>query len=431
MKRLAIIITHPIQYYVPVFQLLAKKCNLKVFYTWGEDCLGPKYDPGFSKVINWDIPLLEGYDYTFLHNISNDKGSHHKNGIINPDIINEIEIFKPNAILVYGWIYHSHRQVLNYFKNKIPIWFRGDSTLLDNKKGLKNWLKKNYLTQLYCKIDKAFYVGTNNKAYFLKYGLKENQLIFAPHAIDNERFAEDRKLESAILRESIGVDKEDILILFAGKLELKKNPELLLEAFVQLDKQNKTDFSTPFEMTRSRRVHLLFVGNGVLEEKLSTSTRLSATSTRLSATSTQLSVTSTQRRGNSKELSVLSTELRKRVHFIDFQNQSQMPVVYQACNLFCLPSQGPGETWGLAINEAMAAGKAILASDRVGCAIDLVQPGINGMIFKANDLMDLTKQLKAVLNNDLAQLGENSKKLIAEWSFEKQVKAILKELDKC
>jgi glycosyltransferase involved in cell wall biosynthesis len=433
MKKLAIVITHPIQYYVPVFQLLAKHCELKVFYSWGEDCLGPKYDPGFGKVINWDIPLLEGYDYTFLNNTSKNKGSHHKNGIINPDIINEIETYKPDAVLVYGWLYHSHRQVLNHFKNKITVWFRGDSTLLDNQKGIKNWLKKIYLTHLYRKIDKAFYVGTNNKAYFNEYGLKEEQLIFAPHAIDNERFAEDRILESAILRESIGVDKEDILILFAGKLESKKNPELLLEAFVQLDKQNNTDFSTSLEMKKSRKVHLLFVGNGVLEERLSTSTKLSVTSTEQNVSSTKHNVSLAELSVTSTKLSVATgdTANKKRVHFMDFQNQSYMPVVYQACDIFCLPSQGPGETWGLAINEAMACGKVILASDKVGCAIDLVQPGINGMIFKADDLMDLTKQLKALLDSDLTQLGENSKKRIAEWTFKKQVKAILKELNKC
>jgi hypothetical protein len=50
-KNLAIIITHPIQYYAPVFQLLAKRCNLKVFYTWGEEVLKDKFDPGFGKII--------------------------------------------------------------------------------------------------------------------------------------------------------------------------------------------------------------------------------------------------------------------------------------------------------------------------------------------------------------------------------------------
>jgi hypothetical protein len=66
MKKLAIVITHPIQYYAPVFKLLheRQKINIMVFYTWGEGEGGAqKFDPGFGKNINWDIPLLEGYPY--------------------------------------------------------------------------------------------------------------------------------------------------------------------------------------------------------------------------------------------------------------------------------------------------------------------------------------------------------------------------------
>ncbi|HEY0579871.1 MAG TPA: hypothetical protein VGC75_04115, partial [Candidatus Nitrosocosmicus sp.] len=87
MKRLAIVSTHPIQYYAPLFQLLASIPGvcLKVFYTWGESSVN-KMDPGFQKQIEWDIPLLEGYEYEFLVNTSDNPGTHHFNGIINPAI---------------------------------------------------------------------------------------------------------------------------------------------------------------------------------------------------------------------------------------------------------------------------------------------------------------------------------------------------------
>ncbi|RYG43910.1 MAG: glycosyltransferase family 1 protein, partial [Chitinophagaceae bacterium] len=83
MKRLAIVVTHPIQYYAPVFQALtaSKQVELKVFYTWGEGSV-KKFDPDFKKVIEWDIPLLEGYAYEFLTNKSSDPGTHHFRGII-------------------------------------------------------------------------------------------------------------------------------------------------------------------------------------------------------------------------------------------------------------------------------------------------------------------------------------------------------------
>lgn len=381
MKKLAIITTHPVQYYAPMFKLLNERGNIgiKVFYTWGEKALD-KYDPGFNKKIEWDIPLLEGYNYEWVKNTSTNPGSHHYRGIINPELISQIEAWQPDAILVYGWAYHSHLKTIRHFKNKIAVWFRGDSTLLDEQSGVKKILKSIFLKWVYKHIDRAFYVGTNNKSYFKKYGVKENQLDFAPHAVDNQRFGIDKSNDAALLRKNLGIAGNDILILYSGKLEEKKSPVLLLEAFLALSNTS---------------LHLLILGNGELEEKL-----------------------------KSKAAGA------PNIHFMDFQNQSVMPVVYQACNLFCLPSKGPGETWGLAVNEAMACGRAVLVSDKVGCAIDLVKNEYNGMIFKNEDLDDLKEKLSRLATSDesLKHYGNNSKKLISNWNFSKIAEEIEKRL---
>ncbi|MXV52815.1 glycosyltransferase [Pedobacter sp. HMF7647] len=415
MKKLAIVTTHPIQYYAPVFRFLAKKANIKVFYTWGEEGNKPKHDPDFGKTIAWDLPLLDGYAYEFLKNTAADPGSHHFKGIQNPEIIHRLKDFKPDAILVYGWSYASHLKVMRYFKGKVPVWFRGDSTLLDESSGLKNIAKSLLLRWVYQHVDKVFYVGTANKAYYLKYGLKESRLVFAPHAIDNNRFSKNRNDEARKLRENLDIKEEDILILFAGKLEPKKDPELLMEAFIKLGngslsplsmtftsrlmgatKEIEVGASTPLSETRS--IRLLFVGNGILEESLK------------------------QKAANSPQKST--------IHFMDFQNQTQMPVVYQACDLFCLPSKGPGETWGLAVNEAMAAGKAVLVSDKVGCSVDLVKNAENGYIFRNGDLADLIDKLALLSNKKvLQQMGRVSNKIIGDWSFKKQVQVFVKELN--
>ncbi len=396
MKKLAIIITHPIQYYVPVFRLLAKQCVLKVFYTWGAAGIEAKHDPGFGKSIAWDLPLLEGYDYELLENVAKEPGSHHGKGIVNPAIIVKLTEFAADVILVYGYSYHSHFRAMRHFKGKIPIWFRGDSTLLDEKPGLKALLKQVYLRWVYSYVDKAFYVGTQNKAYFKKYGLKKNQLIFAPHAIDKERFAEDRKQEGLALRKRLGIEENSTLILFAGKLEPKKNPELLLEAFLKLSNEKRITNNGK----QSNNYHLLFVGNGLLEAKL-------------------------------KQIAKREQQTTKNIHFMDFQNQTQMPVVYQACDIFCLPSQGPGETWGLAVNEAMAAEKAIIVSDKVGCATDLVFDNANGFIFKSNDADDLKEKLGTLFKqpNLIDEFGKQSEQIITNWTFEKQVNTLIKELE--
>jgi glycosyltransferase involved in cell wall biosynthesis len=382
MKKLAIITTHPIQYYAPVFQLLHQRnlIDINVFYTWGEACMN-KFDPGFKKNITWDIPLLDGYPYEWVQNTAIDPGTHHFKGIVNPDLTGQVEAWQPDAILFYGWAFHSHFKAIRYFKNKIPVLFRGDSTLLDGKKGAKSLLKSIYLKWAYKHIDDAFYVGTNNKAYFKKYGIKDSQLSFTPHAVDNDRFAIDKAAEANLIREALGIRDNEILVLFAGKLEDKKSPTLLLNAFLEL---NNTG------------VHLLFLGNGALEAQLKT------------------------KAGDGKN-----------VHFIDFQNQSAMPAMYQASDLFCLPSKGPGETWGLAVNEAMACGKAILVSDKVGCADDLVKENYNGAVFKNENISELSFWLNKLTQSKktLKEYGQNSRTMIKEWNFLKIAEAIENKLN--
>jgi len=416
LKKLAIITTHPIQYYAPVFKLLSEKIQLKVFYTWGEQSMA-KYDQSFGRQIEWDIPLLEGYDYMFLENISKDPGTHHLNGIINPTLIEEVEEFEPDAILIYGWASKSHLKALRFFKGKVPTYFRGDSTLLDQQKSFKSVLRKYFLKWVYSHIDKAFYVGEANKNYFKKYGLKDQQLHFASHAVDNKRFSQGRKAEADRLRQKFGVADQEILILFAGKFEVKKNPSLLLEAFNALDFPN---------------VHLLFVGNGVLEGSLKL--KVERVAGRVEGVAEKMvNERSFDYVQDDKEgrlgfgAGSWGKRVKRRIHFMDFQNQTEMPVVYQACDLFCLPSKGPGETWGLAVNEAMAAGKAVLVSTKVGCAVDLVKPGINGEVFRSNDLDDLMQKLRELTGSKekLTKMGIQSQQIIQSWSFEKQVEAFV------
>jgi len=379
--RLAIIATHPVQYYAPVFKLLQESpdMEIRVFYTWGEKAIA-KFDPGFGHKVDWDIPLLQGYDFDWVSNTASDPGSHHRNGIINPGLIDQINQWQPSALLVFGWAYHSHLKAIRHYHHKLPVYFRGDSTLLDVKPGIRAFLRSVFLKWVYRHIDHAFYVGAHNQAYFKKYGLTDQQLTFAPHAIDNARFSADRKQQALTLRQSLGIADDDILLLFAGKFEEKKSPQLLIDAFLTLNKP---------------AIHLLLVGAGILEIPLKTKASVS-----------------------------------KHIHFMDFQNQSLMPVVYQAADLFCLPSKGPGETWGLAVNEAMAAGIPVLVSNKTGCAADLVTPGVTGAIFDSENFADMTQKLGGLLKDRarLKVLGANAQSKIADWNFDKQVAAILNTL---
>lgn len=370
--RLAIVTTHPIQYNAPWFRLLAQQqgIEVKVFYTWEASQTIAKYDPGFGRVVEWDIPLLDGYEYTFVKNVSANQGSHHFKGIDNPTLNKEIEQWRADAVLVFGWAYKSHLACLRYFKGKIPVLFRGDSTLLDGAGGVKQVVKKVFLTYVYRHIDYALYVGTNNKAYFLAHGVKERQLLYVPHAIENERFADksgEYEKQTEVWKKELGIDGYFTLV-FAGKLEPKKNPEYLLQLAAKLPDEN---------------LRFVFVGNGVLEESLKQ-----------------------------------HSQADKRILFVGFQNQQNMPLVYRLANVFVLPSKGPGETWGLAINEAMACGVPVVASNKTGGAIDLIDG--NGIIINPDDVDAGVRYIKELINDREAEKRqrETSMRLIQRFSFE-------------
>ena len=78
MKKLAIITSHPIQYYAPWFRTLAQDAELsiRVFYLWDVG-MTQSDDPGFQQAIQWDIPLLTGYDFEQVPNASNRPGTNH------------------------------------------------------------------------------------------------------------------------------------------------------------------------------------------------------------------------------------------------------------------------------------------------------------------------------------------------------------------
>jgi len=379
--RLAIVSTHPIQYYAPIFQLLARSASLrvKVFYTWSQVAAGSVADPGFGRAITWDIPLLEGYEYEFVPNVARRPGTDHFWGLRNPTLIRHVGSWNPDAVLVFSWNCASHLAAMRHFKGRTPVFFRGDSTLLDRSSWWRTALRRVVLRWVYRHIDVALAVGSNNRDYFRWCGVPAERIACAPHAIDAKRFSADRvdhDAQAARWRSELAIPAGTRTLVYAGKLIAKKDPLLLLEAF----------------MRASVPGHLVFVGEGTLESEL-------------------------------RERAAGRTD----VHFLPFQNQRAMPAVYRLGDVFVLPSRGPGETWGLALNEAMAAGRPVIASDKVGGARDLITPDGNGWMFESGNLVQLTAVVRTALTRDprtLTEMGAAAELESARWSVEAAARAI-------
>jgi glycosyltransferase involved in cell wall biosynthesis len=373
--RLAIITTHPIQYYAPLFAALSRSSAIhpRVFYTWSQAVGADIADPGFGRVVRWDLPLLSGYEFEVVPNLAKDPGTHHFAGLRNPSLTSAIRAWQADAVLVFGWSSESHLGALRYFKGKIPVLFRGDSHLLDSQRPWRKVARRAFLTWVYRHVDVAIAVGSNNYDYYRWCGLAESRLAFAPHAIDVQRFADPEGIHhrrASQWRQELTIPPDGPVILFAGKMQPKKDPQLLLESFLAADRPG----------------HLVLVGSGELEAALRTRAH---------------------GHGN--------------VHFLPFQNQGAMPAVYRIGDVFALPSRGPGETWGLALNEALACGLPLIAGTQVGAARDLIVPWVNGWLFTSGDGRQLTGVIRDALESGPARLRDMSQaamKESARWSIE-------------
>jgi len=381
MVRLAIVSTHPIQYYAPLFRCLARSAgmSLRVFFTWSQTCNAAVFDPDFGKTITWDVPLLDGYPSEFIPNIAARPGSHHFWGVRSPGLVGAVERWRAEAILIFGWNNYSHLRSMLHFKGRIPVFFRGDSTLLDPRPASRALARRMLLHWIYRHIDVAVAVGSNNRDYFQWCGVPAGRIAVAPHAVDTEHFQDPdgaHAKQADLWRRQLGIPQTDRVVVFAGKMLPKKDPLLLLEAFIRGEAPG----------------HLVFVGNGALESELRA------------------------RAGN-----------RADVHFLPFQNQQAMPAVYRLADIFALPSRGPGETWGLAINEAMACGRAVIASNKVGGARDLVCDRINGWVFEAGNLERLAATIREALTCDTAilrEMGDVAARQSNSWSIEAAARGI-------
>ncbi len=386
MSRLAIILSHPVQYYSPWFRWLRAHTALdfRVFYLW-KFGVTAQHDPQFKATFQWDVDLLSGYESEFVPNVARDPGTHHFRGLDNPALTSRLAAWRPDAVLLFGYNWLSHQHVLWWaWRRGVPLLFRGDSHLLGRRR--PPWIRRQLLRFLYGRFAAITYVGAANRDYFRSLGVPDRKLFFAPHSVDAEHFNPAdpaARAAAAALRNGLGLTGRRV-VLFAGKLAGRKQPVELLEAFLQV--------ATPSDA-------LVFTGDGAEKERLT---------------------------------ALAAAHPGACVRFLPFANQSEMPARYLLADIFVLPSRGHYETWGLAVNEAMHLGVPCLVSDLVGCQRDLVRPGETGWVFPAEDRAALAITLQQALRTppgELARLGRNALATMAGYTYRQTADGLVAALE--
>ena len=105
------------------------------------------------------------------------------------------------------------------------------------------------------------------------------------------------------------------------------------------------------------------------------------------------------------------------VHLENFVQYEDLPALYRRAGALILPSLS--ETWGLVVNEAMAAGLPVLVSNRCGCVPDLVYETCNGFTFDPHNtevLARLMAKIASMQEGERAAMGQASLHIISHWT---------------
>jgi glycosyltransferase involved in cell wall biosynthesis len=266
----------------------------------------------------------------------------------------------------------------------VAVLLRGDSNALQMPAGARGLLKRRVLENLFAKCSGFFAAGSTGVDFYRTYGAPQARIFLNPYCVDNDFFfSEADKLagQKIELKQKLGLPPDLPLIVFCGRLSNIKRPMDLLQAYERA--------------TRKHPAALAYVGDGELRPQLENYIR---------------------ERGLA------------HAHLLGFRNQSQLPSVFAAADVFVLPSSF--EPWGLVVNEAMCFGLSVIASNKVGAARDLVRPGENGFVFPACDVGALAQALESLLGDaDLrARMGAASRRLVRTWSYREATEGVVRYL---
>ena len=388
-RRLAIVVSHPIQHFVPLYRALADRDDIEVCVFYASRVgLDRYFDTEMQTEISWKMDLLAGYQHIFLPSAQTAKDSNLLR-LIDPDLDPSLRHFAPDAIMVYGYSMALSRRAMRWANdNGCTLMMISDSELLQPRSLLKRVAKQFMVRRHYARVDAFLAVGDENARYYRHYGAPPERIFRSPFTIDETSYREAatrREAARADLIERHHLPDDALLALFVGKLSNRKRPQDLVEAVARLRDR------------AARPVHALLAGGGELADELA-------------------------ERISSEGIPA---------HLLGFVNVDVLPMLYAGCDVLVHTSQA--DPHPLVCSEAACIGLPMVLSDRIGAEgpTDIARRGENAFVYKCGDVSALADILARLADEPatISSYGARSRELFEGQSLIVSVAGILAAMD--
>jgi len=380
-SRLLIYDSHPVHYKAPIYKQIARTLGNDLLVVYATDCsVRGRKDPSFGETFAWDVPLLSGYS----HEILNCEHGEPLKGFFSLrswNVFGILQKFRPSMVLLSQLSYcYDFQVILSAWALRIPVFVRIETQDEANvRSSLKTALREVVLRSIYSFLAGAFWIGKLNLAHLRVHGMREKILLRTPYCAETEvnrlspAEAARRRAEA---RKRLGISEGVFCVGFFGKLIPKKDPQILFR------------IAELIPITEQSHYSFLFVGAGELRETLN----LAAEKTGVPS------------------------------YFSGFVNLSKIADYYLATDVLILPSQRMGETWGLVVNEALAAGCRVLMSEAVGSHAEFQSLGAVS-IFPVSDAKAAWEALQ--IQRERSQSAPRESHLPTEYTTENVAEKIV------
>lgn len=375
MRKIFALFRNPVSYIDPLLGKFAEKTDLFVAFCVNK----PHKESSLSNV-----------NHVFLENSEKEKfreGADY--GLIQRDVKKYVRQNSYEVVFLATsyWSLTTWFALCEAKRKKLPVMTRM-TAIVEKRRNILLRIVKKILVGRYCKLmDAGVYECEEQKNYLLKYGMRQEQLFFAPCAVDNEYFlAQKAKYSKKEIRREIGINEDTIIIAFTGQLIERKRPFDIVQAVKNL-------------VDEGCELVLLLIGEGVLEEKLKNY--------------------------------IISNKLENAIWLCGKVDHEKMSKYLCASDIYVLPSEHDASP--KALNEAMNFGLPIIVSDGVKTANELCKIEENGYIFTTGDVKQLTGCIREFVDNPdgISEMGEKSKEIVSRFSFDAVVDAWLDAIEYC